>query len=543
MYTIKVYRLPKNKTNTPHKPKKMNKNIWIAFVGLLMGTTMLQAQSKLSVDKVYSTYLRNSGTIMENNQIKGYFFLYQSDKIDRHTNEYTLQILDQNLNKVRDIKFQDDKKLNLLEAAYNGNSLSFLFKNDDTKMLEMKIYGVDGKLKYTYSRDFDKKTEALMKQYELTHTDEGTNENVFNVGESGYVSVMPLRDGKQRTYEVDYYSSKEKKQWSYIPADDEERYAQAEFMGSTDSLIILQVMKKDRALRGEPVSHLVGINFVTKKKDFEINFEAEKFKFVATNVMTTKGTNEIMLVGSYFDKDANIMKDFSQGLAIYTIDSKGNFISKTYNSWESDFAKYLPTNSKGKVDKIGFLYIHKIIKTPAGKMYVVGEGYKRQANAGGIALTALAAMSGGSSNAGVTKLVVTDMVMMEFNDKYKVTNATIYDKVNNDAITNNMSDFNSQHALALLLKATGSFGYEFTTAEDDNSTFSVCYSDYERSKDYRGQTFNSIHFNGNKFSTDKIELKSKASRMRVFPAKAGSVMIMEYFKKDKRLDFRLEKLG
>ena len=29
----------------------------------------------------------------------------------------------------------------------------------------------------------------------------------------------------------------------------------------------------------------------------------------------------------------------------------------------------------------------------------------------------------------------------------------------------------------------------------------------------------------------------------VFPAKAGSVMIMEYYKKDKRLDFRLEKLG
>lgn len=31
--------------------------------------------------------------------------------------------------------------------------------------------------------------------------------------------------------------------------------------------------------------------------------------------------------------------------------------------------------------------------------------------------------------------------------------------------------------------------------------------------------------------------------MQVFPAKGGSIMIMEYFKKDKRLDFRLEKLG
>lgn len=75
----------------------------------LLTTCELYAQSKLSIDKVYSTYLRNSGTIMENNQIKGYFFLYQSDKIDKHTNEYTLQVIDQNLNKVKEIKFEDSK--------------------------------------------------------------------------------------------------------------------------------------------------------------------------------------------------------------------------------------------------------------------------------------------------------------------------------------------------------------------------------------------------------------------------------------------------
>ena len=90
---------------------------------------------------------------------------------------------------------------------------------------------------------------------------------------------------------------------------------------------------------------------------------------------------------------------------------------------------------------------------------------------------------------------------------------------------------------------TGAFDYEFTTGETDNANFAVCYSDWVRGSDYKGQTFNSIRNNGSKFTTDKIELKSKASSLKVFPAKAGSIMIMEYFKKDKRLDFRLEKLG
>jgi len=134
-------------------------------------------------------------------------------------------------------------------------------------------------------------------------------------------------------------------------------------------------------------------------------------------------------------------------------------------------------------------------------------------------------------------------VMMEFNDKYKVTGATIYDKTNNTALGGAMADYNSQHMLANYLKMIGAFDYEFTTGEADNSNFAICYSDYERSSEYKGQTFNAIRYNGSKFSTDKIQLKSKASTLKVFPAKAGSVMILEYYKKDKKLEFRLEKLG
>ena len=110
----------------------------------------------------------------------------------------------------------------------NGSSLAFLFKNGDDKTLDMKVYDIDGKLKYSYSREYDKKTDELMARYETMHTDEGTNQNVYNLGGLGYASILPLRDGKQRTYEVDYYSSQEKKQWTYTPDDDEERYANAE---------------------------------------------------------------------------------------------------------------------------------------------------------------------------------------------------------------------------------------------------------------------------------------------------------------------------
>ena len=521
----------------------MKKNLFLTAIFLLTFSSLITAQNKLSVDKVYSTYLRNSGSIMEKNQIKGYFFLYQSDKIDKRTNEDTLQVLDQNLNKVRDIKFEDSKNLNLLEASYNNNSLAFLFKNTDNKTLDMKIYNLDGKLKYSYSNPYDKRTDDLMNTYVTLHTDEGTNQNVFDVEGHGYVSVLPLREGKSRTYEVNFYSSEEKKQWTYQPQDDSERFAMAEYLGGTDSLILLEVMKKDRMLSGKMKASLVGINYITRKKAFEIEETDDKYIYVPTTVIPAKEKGQLMVIGSYFIKGDDIAKDFSKGLAVLTINSEGKILSKSHNSWAIDFAKYLSTNNKGKIDKVGYLYIHKVIRTPDGKSFVVSEGYKRQASAGGIAGTLLLGAMGAKSNIGVTKTVVTDLVIMELDDQYKVTNATVYDKNNRTVDATSMSDFNSQHQIAILVKAMGGFDYEFTTGEEDNANFTVCYSTSEKSSEYKGQTFNAIRYNGSKFNTDKIELKSKASRLKVFPAKPGSVMIMEYFKKEKRLDFRLEKLG
>jgi hypothetical protein len=523
------------------KPKKVIAGLWLPAL-FLLAPALVRAQAKLSIDKVYTAYLRNSGAISEKGQIKGYYFLYESDKIDRHTREYTLQILDENLNKVRSIKFDDTKELSLLESSYNGGSLAFLFKNEDAKTLDMKIYDFDGKLKYTYSIGFDKRTEDLMKEYAVLHTDEGMNKNVFDVGEQGYVSVMPLRDGKQRTYEVDYYSSQTKKQWTYEPTDDAEKYAFAEYLGCTDSLIILEVLKKNRAMSTKITSHLVGINFVTRKKQFELEqAETDETKILPAYVAPIEGSNNLMVVGNYYDKDENIAKDYGKGLAVYEITTSGKIVSKTLNTWAGDFSRYLATNSKGKIDEVGYLYIHKVIRTPDHKLFMVGEGYKREANAAGIALTVLS--MGRNNVLGNTKMVITDMVMMQFDDKYKVTGATIYDKRNNTAMMSPAVDYNSQHMIAKYLKATGSFDYAFTTGDQDNTNFAVCYGDYERSSEYHGQTFNAIRYNGTKLSTDKIELKSKASMQQVFPAKGGSIMIMEYFKKDKRLDFRLEKLG
>ncbi len=70
-----------------------------------------QAQNKITFDNVRQTYIRNSGQIMDREELKGYFSFYITDKKDRKTNAYMIQILDNNLNKVKEIEFEDDKDI------------------------------------------------------------------------------------------------------------------------------------------------------------------------------------------------------------------------------------------------------------------------------------------------------------------------------------------------------------------------------------------------------------------------------------------------
>src|ERR1051325_4014708 len=105
---------------------------------------------KLSIENVQKTQLRNSAAIKEGSDVKGYYFFYVSDKIDKRTNEYTLRIVDNNLNILKDIKFQDSKYVSILESSFNGTDLIFLLYNDDQNTFEYQVYGADGKKKFTY---------------------------------------------------------------------------------------------------------------------------------------------------------------------------------------------------------------------------------------------------------------------------------------------------------------------------------------------------------------------------------------------------------
>ncbi|MBK7559079.1 MAG: hypothetical protein IPI54_12870 [Chitinophagaceae bacterium] len=517
------------------------KKILTLFVLAIMATTFIHAQDKLSIENVRSIYIRNSGEIMDGDELKGYFTFYVSDKVDSKTNEYTVQIMDNNLNKIKDIKFEDDKAVQILESSYNGQSIMFLFYNKREKTLEYRAYNFEGKMISTYTKELSNRSKMLLEQTYGQKSDEGQNEALFSVQDQGYVTVYPVKEGKYYTYEVNFFFTDRRKQWSYEAAEEQDdKWASAMFLGSTDSLVIFEVIKQKRLMGGVPHSWLLGLNIYTGKKVFEVSTEAEDYKFYPMNISAIRGSSDFLLMGTYYEPDGKVMKDASLGLAAWVFNPQGKVVSKKYNSWDGAISKYIATDKKGRVADLGYVYFHKILQTADGNFFAIGEGYKKVASGLGIAT---AILNRGSGSVATAKLKITDLVTFKFNDKFEIKDAKIYDKNSNSQEMQSGAEYSSPHTMAVMAKAWGFFDYDFTQTNKEHTRFSVCYSDYVRDKDFKGKTFNSITYNEGKMTTDKIELTSKAKWLRVFPAKTGSVMIMEYFKKEKRLEMRLEKLN
>lgn len=515
----------------------------ILIAGFILFSLAIHAQNKLTIDNVRTTSIRNSGEILEGNDLKGYFTFYVSDKVSKKVNEYTLQILDHNLNKVKDIKFEDDKDVRILEASYNNNSIMFLFYNSKEKTLEYRAYDFNGKQRMSYVKDLDKRSKMLIESTYGDKSDEGQNEALFSVNNDGFVTVYPVKEGKYFSYEINFFFTTKKKQWSFEAAEDQEdKYCSAMYLGATGNLVIFEVIKRKNMMSTKNHAWVLGLDIQTGKKAFELKTEDEEQKFIPMNLVTFPGKSDFMLLGPYFNEDANIVKDPSLGLATWTLDTKGKLLSRVNNSWDGEFSKHLPVSKKGKLKEIGYLYFHRIVQTNDGIFHAVGEGYKKSISAMGVASTLLA--RGPDSRASsMLKLTITDLVMISFDENFVIKSANVFEKNNNSMEFQSGYEVASPHIMALAAKSAGAFDYNFTTIDNDRTRFSVGYTDYDKSGDDKGLYFHAINYRDGQYTEDKISLRSKAKWIRVFPANAGFVTILEYFKKDKRMEFRLEKLN
>lgn len=505
------------------------------FYSLLMLFALLLPHTNIAQNKsfegVLKVSLKNMGPIIEKNEVKGYYTFYETDKLNRKTSAYLLQILDENLNVVSSKNITDSDDLRLLEGVYDGQSILLKFYNTKSKEAILRVYDKSAELKQNKTRKVESKWEIA--QYNSAITEETKGVTVFGISNTGFVSYA-MEDNKKIGYSIEFLpEDATQKGWTYKSNANSNDVETASFLAEGNGVLLTHVGKKSSLLSLDATSYLLATDVKTGNKLFEKQVKSNKYDLLLLNGYNDEATGNIAVLGLYYEKDVKIMKAKSLGLFAQLIDKQGNVVSENYTSWAKDVSKFLPVSAKGKIEDAGYVFFHNMIKSKDGKIYAIGENFKRSLSAAGILL-------GG----GMTQMVIEDMFIFEFSSDFKLTNVKVFDKGKSNFQLPRGAEYYSVQLLASYIKSVGGFDYTFTQPDNNKNVFSVGYVDYEKKKGEKNEwIFGAITCADSEFSTDKISLQTEASELQVFVAKPGYVMISEYFSKAKKMDLRLEKIN
>jgi hypothetical protein len=523
------------------------KIILTAVFALIMLQLSAQNFTKTGIAKIR---LKNSGSIVQDNQVKGYYFFYNLEKKDKKNNNYMLSVYDENLREINSINIVKPVNYALVDGAFNGDYFAFMFYDVKKKTAEFVSYDKTLKQAGTSSR-LIKNVSLATTFANMARGADATQPYLEPVSGKGFF-YYGMKDVNKLVYEVEFYDNMMRKVWSEKASDKgpnvqlaSEAFQSREFIGT------LIVKKKTLQSKDVDVELLV-----QKIDNGQVQFRApmatSKYSVSFSDVYYDSVKSNFVVFGEYYDKDDKELKAQSLGFIYLTLDMNGKIVGEKVNSWATEISRVTPMNEKGKVEGSNTnILIHDIIRTNDGQIFVIGEQYKKVASGGGIALQALSIAAGAAtgtyagSNASTSQLNVYNMVIFQFNADYTINKMHIFEKDKNEVLLPAGATYTSSKLLSYYAKAIGGFDYSFSQLSSDRSTFSVSYINYDRQKGEKAKNvLGSVVYTPEKvFSVDKLALNRKSTEYFVYKAKEGYVLITEYFKKEKKIETRLEKIN
>jgi hypothetical protein len=496
---------------------------------LLCLANLTFAQTK-KIEQVNTFKIKNSGSILnKENNVDGYYFFYEMDKLKKGDREFAIKILDKNLTEVAQKTYIDNKNTFLMKSTFNNQQIMFAMANYKEKKISLLMFDKKAEQMPTIDIPLESKEVRYIQYLQQT----GDFNIIFPVENRGFI-FNKLEDNKKIGYSLKYYPTDGGKAWEYNSPEDSKEIVTINPIEANDKYVVAIEMARPGALSRKITIRTKIFDINTGELLFQKEYSKESKPKLITNAFLDKNSN-LLLMGEYFKEGDNIFDDKSLGLSTEVIDATGKTLHENFISWKDDVAKMAKVDGNYVQDK-GYIYFHNIVRTHNNEYYAIGEFYKRTASASGIAM---AALGGGNS---VTQLTITNSVVFKFSPDFKLLGIQEFEKGKSRAPS--LTDFGSPQLNAHALKSYGAFDYEYTQVDKANDRFYACFIDYERIKGEKNKNaFKTIIYDEGKLTEDKIYLESDSKDFRVLPAKIGNVLLLEYDKKLKSINLHLEKLN
>ena len=491
-------------------------------------TAQITNLSKLSSGRLYA-----SKDIKDvNNNIKGYFLLFENDKIAKETYQLEYVVLDENLTKVTsgfitEMKFEsfllDAKKINVA-LWLDKNKLLLQFSDDFDQVqayLRYRILNVsNNEISDPFIFDKDQIRKNPVFDRKLKNYSQNASQEMYMYEGVGLIVKSQYTNKKEKVTEkyLAHYDDNFNQVWKYVYEDidktEDNRFKSLEYLKSDKDVIVLfnHCSKKNGKYLNDFTS--LFIDTKTGKLIKEFNFpQTAKYAYKVVDCKITD--DKIYMLGNYSNKSefGNIDDTENLGLFEFVFDKKtGKQTTNRYLNW-TEISLKIDVNDKGYVKNEGFLYIHNMLLLDNDKIIVVAETFIQ------------------------SPITTNNMYFFELTPKFNFGQIFEVDKFRNK--------FPKTTAHSTDIKKYGLFDFtDYQKLGDDEYLFYL--SDNEKKSRNRNKSllYGIVSYSDGKFKRQTLDLKTETSTISVLNGKKGYLVLVENFdEKNKPTEIRLEKIN
>ncbi len=505
------------KTNRLNKMK----NNYILILLSFFSVTLL-AQEK-ALNEITSFKIKNSGFFIDkNNDVDGYYFYYEVDKLKKGKREYAINMLDNNLNEIASKSYIGDKKDMLIESKFNNQSLMFAILNLDKKYYKLVTFNKQGE----QGKDIIipiSKMDARLLEFTLKSD---LFKPLFSVDNKGFIFQQTVLKNRTTASKLKYIPTDGGKSWVYNQVLEKNIAKGIKIIEANEKVIVLyEVVSQMSKKEADFSAKVIVLDVNTGETLFEKEYDANNYRLVSNAFLTEDKT--LVLLGEYYEDNGTFFKNSSLGLFSEVLDFNGEVISDKKIGWDSGINEMLGVKKKGNDE---YIYFHDIIRTQKGTYYAMAEKYHKTRNNKGEV---------------VNSITSTDAMVFAFDGVFELKDIKVFEK--GESTSTEMSILDKPQMYARLFKALGGFDYEFTQIDENRDRFYATYINYNTlKKEDKKILLKTIIYNEGELSEDEIRINNteeKGVSSRVLPGKLGYVMLLEYNKDEKALNMHLEKLN
>ncbi len=479
----------------------------------------LQAQ-RISIENILSFNVHQAGSITNNEKIEGHYLLYSLGKGNKKDKKYVLRILDTELNKVVDKNIIMNPFVKLVDVKSNGRSLAFRFLDLKERSSTIKIYDYVGNLLTSKKIDFKKSGGVQL----FAHGEDAYKDLVFEaLPDFGYLHVSPQKN-KKLNYSMNFISDDSEVK-SYLKTGDSEISQRVSNIFVSKNLIINQITAWEKGLpRRVNDLYIQCINSQSGQEEFSTKLESLEYNIDLLNGETSADHKNIILYGLILE-DGKSKTSRPKGMIKIIFNRKGEIINSYTFDWKDKSIKL------DQGEEAGNLFVHDFISSDNGNTFLITEQINKQFDPYML-----------SSPDPITTFTVDDIVIIELDKEFNLVSTQVIEKQKNDYSFKGLVLGKGIKMISQVAKGKGYFDYAYNQVTDEG--FMIAYVNYERKKGKKnGFVFGGATYTDGEYSFDKIDISNKGISTRVLQAKPGYVILMDYIRKEKTLEMRLEKIN